>query len=69
MNIALHRADLAATMRLQDADSVGRRGVGRYLSQNVLPGNIPRLLYYLETLKEIAYKLEPVRGAHPNLLN
>jgi hypothetical protein len=69
MNVALHHVNLPATLRLPDVDNVGRQGVGRYLSQNVIPGNLPRLLHYLETLKDIAYILEPTKGTRPSLLD
>jgi hypothetical protein len=69
MNVSLHHPDLPATLRLPDGDNVGRQGVGRYLSQNMPPHEVPRFLYYLEALKEIAYRLEPIKGARPDLLN
>lgn len=68
MNEALHHTDLPIPLRLTPGDQVGRQGIERYLSQNVDPGTAPRLIHYLELLKDIAYVLEPVRGARPNLL-
>lgn len=68
MNVALHDADMPPELRLPDTENVGRRGIGRYLSQAVTPKTIPRLLYYFEALKEIAYTLEPIKGRRPTLL-
>jgi hypothetical protein len=66
MNASIGDPALPAVLRA--AGPIGRDGIGRYLCQTGPGSTAPRLLHYLELLKNVAYVLEPKKGRRPSML-